>query len=127
MKILPRIMLLLACIMPLGADDLPVVTLDEAIAAASENNLTLKQAAISANQRIRNANNYVKDYLPTFGISVIADTGVSFPRFRYIFRGAVAAVGKNQFCLREQLAHPADAVAGRIVIVVESEYLGDVF
>ena len=79
MKILPKLLVLMALLMPLGAENLPILTLDEAIAAASENNLTLKQAAISANQRIRNANNYVKDYLPTFGISVTADTGVSFP------------------------------------------------
>ena len=79
MKILPKLLVLLVLALPLGAESLPVVTLDEAIESASENNITLKQAAISLNQTIRNENNYVKDYLPTFGLSATADTGYSFP------------------------------------------------
>ncbi len=79
MKILPKLLVLLVLALPLGAESLPVVTLDEAIESASENNITLKQAAISLNQKIRNENNYVKDYLPTFGLSATADTGYSFP------------------------------------------------
>lgn len=79
MKILPKFLVLIALMLPVGAENLPVLTLDDALSAAAENNITLKQAAITANQRIRNANNYIKDYLPTFGLSLSADTGVSFP------------------------------------------------
>ena len=79
MKILPRILVLLALMLPLGAEELPVVTLDEAIASAAENNIGLKQAAISLNQTMRNQNNYVSTYLPTFGLTASAGTGVTFP------------------------------------------------
>lgn len=88
MKILSKILILFALALPLGAETLPVVTLDEAIEAASENNISLKQAAISLNQTMRNENNYVKDYLPTFGLSASAGTGVSFPS---------ATTGKTEF------------------------------
>ena len=79
MKILPKVLVLMALALPAGAESLPVVTLSDAIAAASENNITLRQAAISMNQTIRNENNYVADYLPTFGLSATADTGWDFP------------------------------------------------
>ena len=79
MKILPKVLVLMALALPAGAESLPVVTLSDAIAAASENNISLKQAAISMNQTIRNENNYVADYLPTFGLSATADTGWDFP------------------------------------------------
>ena len=53
MKILPKVLVLMALALPAGAESLPVVTLSDAIAAASENNISLKQAAISMNQTIR--------------------------------------------------------------------------
>ena len=79
MKILQTILILLAVILPLGAESLPVVTLDEALESASENNATLRMQAIALNQTLRNENNYVKDYLPTFGVSISADTGFTLP------------------------------------------------
>ena len=92
MKILQKILVLLAVMMPLGAESLPVVTLDEAIASAEENNITLKQLAVSLNQTIRNENNYVADYLPTFGLSAKADTGLTFPN-----DGPLTAADKTEF------------------------------
>lgn len=79
MKILQTILILLAVILPLGAESLPVVTLDEALESASENNATLRMQAIALNQTLRSENNYVKDYLPTFGVSISADTGFTLP------------------------------------------------
>ncbi len=92
MKILPKILALLVFMLPLGAESLPVVTLDEAIASAEENNIGLKQAAITLNQTIRNENNYVSTYLPTFGLSATAGTGVSFPN-----QGTLTATDKTTF------------------------------
>ncbi len=79
MKILPRIMILLAFMLPLGADDLPVVTLDEAITAAADSNIGLQQAAITLNQTIRNADNLLTTYLPTMSLTGGISTGASFP------------------------------------------------
>ena len=79
MKILPRIMLLLACIMPLGADDLPVVTLEDAITAAADSNTGLQQAAVTLNKEIRKADNYLSTYLPTLSLTGAVSTGANFP------------------------------------------------
>ena len=92
MKILPRILVLLVLMLPLGAEELPVITLDEAIASAEENNIALKQAAIALNQTIRNQNNYVSTYLPTFGLSASAETGATFPN-----DGALTATDTTRF------------------------------
>ena len=79
MKILPKILILMMCIVPLGADELPTITLDEAIAAAAENNLDLQKAGIALNQAIRKQNSLMTTYMPTIGISGSASTGASFP------------------------------------------------
>ena len=79
MKILPKILILMMCMVPLGADELPTITLDEAIAAAAENNLDLQKAGIALNQAIRKQNSVMTTYMPTFGISGSASTGASFP------------------------------------------------
>ena len=80
MKTLPKILVLLVlAAMPIAADDLPVVTLDEAIQSATENNISLQRAALLLNQTVRNQNNYVSTYLPNIGVTAKADTGVSFP------------------------------------------------
>ena len=92
MKILPRILVLLVLMLPLGAEELPVITLDKAIASAEENNIALKQAAIALNQTIRNQNNYVSTYLPTFGLSASAETGATFPN-----DGALTATDTTRF------------------------------
>ena len=69
MKILPKILILMMCMVPLGADELPTITLDEAIAAAAENNLDLQKAGIALNQAIRKQNSVMTTYMPTLGIS----------------------------------------------------------
>ena len=79
MKTLPKILVLLVlAAMPIAADDLPVVTLDEAIQSATENNISLQRAALLLNQTVRNQNNYVSTYLPNIGVTAKADTGMSF-------------------------------------------------
>ena len=79
MKILPKILALLVFMLPLGAESLPVVTLDEALEAAAENNTSLEQQEIVLKMTTRSADSYLSAYIPTFGISATASTGLSFP------------------------------------------------
>ena len=78
MKILPKILILMMCMVPLGAEELPTITLDEAISAAAENNLGLRQSEITLNQAIMKQNSIMTTYMPTLSASGSASTGASF-------------------------------------------------
>ena len=77
MKILPKILILMMCMVPLGAEELPTITLDEAISAAAENNLGLRQSEITLNQAIMKQNSIMTTYMPTLSASGSASTGAS--------------------------------------------------
>ena len=78
MKILPKILILMMCMVPLGAEELPTITLDEVISAAAENNLGLRQSEITLNQAIMKQNSIMTTYMPTLSASGSASTGASF-------------------------------------------------
>ncbi len=79
MKILPKILVFMALALPIGAENLPVVTLDEALSSAEENNIPLQEYAVNLNRAIRSADNYLMTYLPQISLKATAGTGVSFP------------------------------------------------
>ena len=69
----------MALALPIGAENLPVVTLDEALSSAEENNIPLQEYAVNLNRAIRSADNYLMTYLPQISLKATAGTGVSFP------------------------------------------------
>ena len=80
MKILHKIMILaIAAAIPLSAADVPVITLEEAIKSAKENNISVRSAQITLNQTIRNADNAAGTFMPEIRLNAGLQTGGDFP------------------------------------------------
>ena len=76
-----------------AADDLPVVTLDEALASAEANSIGLQQARIKLDQTVRNQDAVMTTFMPDLALTAGLSTGAVFP-------GHVlgeAAVGSTMF------------------------------
>lgn len=71
MKALSKLLaaLLLAAMLPLAADSLPVLSLSDALAAAERNNITLEQAKVSLAQVVRNQDNVMSTFMPSLSVS----------------------------------------------------------
>ena len=65
MKLLHKISVIaLISAMPMMAADLPVITLEQAIDSAKENNISIELARVTLNQSIRNADNAMRTFRP---------------------------------------------------------------
>ena len=80
MKTFMKILILAAVLIsPLGADDLPVITLEEALMSAESNNTELESARITLNKAVRNADNVMGTFMPTLSLEAGLNAGGSFP------------------------------------------------
>lgn len=80
LKILHKIIVLvIAAAIPLSAADVPVITLEDAIESAKENNISIKSAQITLNQAIRNADNAAGTFMPDIRLNAGLEAGGDFP------------------------------------------------
>ncbi len=77
----PIVLLILMCLaFPVMADDSsPVITLDEAIASADVNSISLQQARVNLNQAIRNQDAVMTTFMPDISLTAGVSTGWDFP------------------------------------------------
>ena len=80
MKHITAFLLLSLCLMfQLGAEDVQIVSLDEAIASAEKNSISLEEARVSLNQALRNQNAVMTTFMPELSLNAGLSTGVDFP------------------------------------------------
>ena len=72
------ISILILSALPLGAAELPIVTLEEALAAAEKDSIQLEDAAIRLNQAIRRQDAIMTTYMPTISLSASVSTDIPF-------------------------------------------------
>ena len=69
-RLLQKIMIIaIAAALPLSAADIPVITLDEAIRSAGENNISIKSAEAVLSRSLRNADNTMGTFMPDLRLS----------------------------------------------------------
>ena len=79
-RLLQNIMIIaIAAALPLSAADIPVITLDEAIRSAGENNISIKSAEAVLSRSLRNADNAMGTFMPDLRLSAGLQAGGNFP------------------------------------------------
>ena len=79
-RLLQKIMIIaIAAALPLSAADIPVITLDEAIRSAGENNISIKSAEAVLSRSLRNADNTMGTFMPDLRLSAGLQAGGNFP------------------------------------------------
>ena len=138
MRTLPKILLLSAlAVMPLAAATLPVITLEDAIESAVENNIGLQSSAVSLAMTMRNENNYVSDYLPSLTLRAEAGTGYDFnsstfsgftisptvsASFSYSLDGSKITDGESRRLSKEEASLSYESDYNELVSEVTSAY-----
>ena len=69
----------IVAVLPLAAADIPVITLDEAIRSAGENNISIKSAEAILSRSLRNAGNAMGTFMPDLRLSAGMQAGGNFP------------------------------------------------
>ena len=79
-RLLQKIMIIaIAAVLPLPAADIPVITLDEAIRSAGENNISIKSAEAILSRSLRNAGNAMGTFMPDLRLSAGMQAGGNSP------------------------------------------------
>ncbi len=68
-----------AFLLPLHAEDLQTLTLEEAVSSAEDMSIPLQQAALTLQMALRNQDAVMTTFMPDLTITAGASTGVSFP------------------------------------------------
>ena len=68
-----------AFLLPLHAEDLQTLTLEEAVSSAEDMSIPLQQAALTLQMALRNQDAVMTTFMPDLAITAGASTGVSFP------------------------------------------------
>lgn len=68
-----------AFLLPLHADDIQTLTLEEAVSSAEDMSIPLQQAALTLQMALRNQDAVMTTFMPDLAITAGASTGVSFP------------------------------------------------
>ena len=86
-----------AFLLPISADELQTLTLDDAIISAEENSIPLQEAAIGLQMALRNQDAVMTTFMPDIALTAGASTGVSFPGTTISRGGAAASLDSPMF------------------------------
>ena len=90
------ISILLLAALPLAAENLPVLTLEEALSSAEETNIQLEMAEVELEQKLRSADAVMATFMPDISLNANVSTSVGFkPQASTGFSGLNYSIGAD--------------------------------